>query len=105
MPTFILIGRHSPENCPEFNAKARKAFLEYMGKEKELMKKHGVKTIGSWDVPPEHLTIGVFEAPSYEAFEKFGMEPTVGALSEFLTYEIKVAISMEEAAKMAKQMR
>lgn len=102
MATFIMISRHSPENCPAFNAKAKKAMMEYMGKEKELMKKYGVKELGGWFVPTEHLTFGVFEAPSLDAFMKFGMEPAVMALSEFETYEIKVAMSMEEATKMMK---
>lgn len=32
MPTFVLISRHSPENCPMFNEKARKVVLELAGK-------------------------------------------------------------------------
>jgi len=88
-----------------FNAKARKAMMDYMGKQDELMKKHKVKTLGGWGVYTEHLTFGVFEAPSIDAFEKFGMEPAVLALSEFETYEVKMATSMEEAAKTLKQMR
>jgi hypothetical protein len=105
MPIFVLISRHSPENCSMFNAKARKATLEYMDKSEKLMKKHGIKSLGGWNIHTEHLTIGVFEAPSFDAFEKLGMEPEVLALSEFETYEVKAAVSMEEVPKMLKQMR
>ena len=104
MPIFILISKHSPENCSMFNAKARKVTLDYFGKSDELMKKHGIKALGGWNVHIEHVTIGVFEAPSFEAFEKFGMEPEIMALSEFETYEIKVATKLEEVAQMLGQM-
>jgi hypothetical protein len=105
MPIFIMISRHSPENCPMFNAKARKAMMEYISKSDGLMKKHGIKEFGGWNVPTEHLTFGVFEAPSFDALMKFGMEPAVLALSEFETYELKMATSMKEAEQMLKQMR
>jgi hypothetical protein len=88
-----------------FNAKARKAMMDYMSKQDELMKKHKVKTLGGWNVYTEHLAFGVFEAPSFDAFEKFGMEPAVLALSEFETYEVKAATSMEDVPQMLKQIR
>jgi hypothetical protein len=105
MPTFLLISKHSPENCPMFNAKTRKLMTEAMDKMDGLMKKHGVKNIGSWTVPNEHLDIEVYEAPSLDAFMKLGMEPAIMALSEFLTYEIKLAMSSEEVEQMMKHTR
>jgi len=105
MPTFLVISKHSPENCPMFNEKARKVQMELMNKSDELMKKHGVKNLGSWAVPTEHLSFEVYEAPSLDAFGKLGMEPEILALSEFETYEIKLATSFEEAAQMLKQIR
>lgn len=103
MPIFLGIIRHSPENCPLFNEKARKAYLEYFSKIEGIFKKHGIKNLGSWTVPNEHLTIGVVEAPSSEAFEKCGMEPEVLALSAYETYEVKSALNMEESVKMLRQ--
>jgi hypothetical protein len=88
-----------------FNAKARKLMMDLMSKQDKLMKKHKINTFGSWNVHTEHATFGVFEAPSFEAFEKFGMEPEILALSEFETYEVKAAMSMEEVTQMVKQMR
>ncbi len=105
MPIFLLISKHSPENCPMFNAKSRKVMMESMDKSEKLMRKHGVKLLGEWTVPNEHLDFGVYEAQSLEAFTKLGMEPEIMAMSEFLTYEIKVAMSSEEVEQMLKHMR
>jgi len=103
MPTFLLISRHSPENCPMFNEKARKVLLELAGKMDRLLKKHGVKTLGIWTVPSEHLAFDLYEAPSFDAFEKLGMEPEIVALSEFETYEVKQVYGMEESMRMLQQ--
>jgi len=103
MPTFLVISGHSPENCPMFNEKARKVVLQFVSKLDELSKKHGIKNLGGWDVYAEHLSVMVFEAPSLDAFQKFGMEPEIVALSAYVTYEIKSAVSMEESIKMLKQ--
>jgi hypothetical protein len=105
MPIFILISKHSPENCPMFNAKTRKIMMETNEKSDGLMKKHGVKLLGEWTVPNEHLDFGVYEAPNLDAFMKLGMEPAIMALSEFLTYEIKIAMSSEEVEQMLKHAR
>jgi hypothetical protein len=103
MPTFLLISRHSPENCPMFNEKVRKVLLELAGKMDRLLKKHGVKSLGTWSAPTEHLTFDLYEAPSLDAFEKLGMEPEIVAVSEFETYEIKLAYGMEESMRMLQQ--
>jgi hypothetical protein len=88
-----------------FNAKARKAFMEVTEKSDALMKKHKVKLLGSWDVPNEHTSYNVYEAPSFEAFKEFGMEPAIVALGEFLTMEVKPAMSPEETTQMLKHMK
>jgi len=38
-----------------------------------------------------------------DAFQKLGMEPEVLALSAYETYEVKLALSMEETVKMLRQ--
>jgi len=103
MPTFLLISRHSPENCPMFNEKARKVSMQLVNKQEELMKKHGIKLVGFWQVPTEHLMFQVYEVPSLEAFQKLGREPEVQAWYAYNTVEIKIAISAEEAAQMLQQ--
>lgn len=100
MLTFLNIERHSPENCPMFNEKNRKVMTECNDKFDGLAKKYGVKMIGSWAVPNEHLSFSVFEAPSLEAVTKLLMEPVFMALGSFETCEIKAAFSGEELTKM-----
>ena len=103
MSIFLLISRHSPENCAFFNEKAREMTLNVVDKMEELLKKHGVKMVGCWHVLPEHLMFEVYDAPSYEAFQKLGREPEIRAWSAYNTFEVKSAISTEEATKMLKQ--
>jgi hypothetical protein len=86
-----------------FNEKARKVYMEYFSKLDGLSKKHGIKKLGGWTVYTEHLSVMVSEAPSLDAFQKLGMEPEVLALNAYETYEVKVALSAEEAMKMLKQ--
>jgi len=101
MPTFLVISRHSPENCPTFNEKARKAQIEALSKLDGLSKKHGIKRIGAWIVGGgEHLNFMVFEAPSQEAFQKFGMEPEIRVLNAYNTNETKLVMTIEEAMKL-----
>lgn len=102
MPIFLIISRHSPENCPMFNEKARKIAMQYMDKIGAIEKKYGCKRLGSWSVPNEHLSFEVFDAPSAEVFQKASMEPAILALSMHETYEVKAAISAKEAMKMLK---
>jgi uncharacterized protein with GYD domain len=83
-----------------FNEKTRKIIMEYMRKRDGLLKKYGVKELGSWTAMGEHLAVMVFEAPSLDAFEKFSMEPEFLAVHAFETVEVKLAVSNEEIAKM-----
>jgi hypothetical protein len=55
MPIQINFLRYSPENDPSFNEKSRKVLMEYLSKRDGLLKKHGIKMLGSWTVPAEHL--------------------------------------------------
>jgi hypothetical protein len=104
MPTFMVILRHSPEDCDWFNEKSRKATSELMGKVDELMKKHKIKMLGAWTTDPAgHESFWVVEAPSLEAFQKFGMEPEVLASSAYRTMDIKLVMSMEEEMKLRQQ--
>lgn len=99
---FLLIGKHSPENCPAKNEKARKVWIEYFSKLDGVLKKHGMKMLGNWAAPTEHLSIAVLEAPSLEAFQKLDMEPEAMAFSAYETYEVKSALGMEEVVKRLK---
>jgi uncharacterized protein with GYD domain len=100
MPVFLLFERHSPENCPMFNEKTRKIWIECNEKIEGLAKKYGVKLLGSWVVGNEHLGVDVCEAPSLDALTKLFIEPAMLALGSFNTVEIKFAFTSEEVAKM-----
>ena len=102
MPTFLIISRHSAENCPLNNEKMRKMTLELPDKLSGLEKKHGVKRVGAWTVVPEHLLIWVYEASSSDALQKFSMEPEIVKWMAWNTSEIKLAMSLEESMKLLK---
>jgi uncharacterized protein with GYD domain len=95
-----MIEKHSPENCPIFNEKTRKIMTECNDKFDRLAKRYGVKIIGSWTVPNEHIGFTVFEAPSLEAITKLMMEPAIMALGAFETTELKATFNAEELVKM-----
>jgi len=101
--TLLLISRHSPEDCPLFNEEKRKVNLAYLDKLDAWSKKYGVKMVGAWSVPNEHLNLNVIEASSLEAFQKFSMEPEALAVSASETTEVKVAFNLEEISKMLRQ--
>jgi hypothetical protein len=103
MPTFLLISRHTPENCPMNNEKKRKANLAYFAKMDAWSKKYKVKMVGAWSVSNEHVTFLVIEAPSLEAFQKLRMEPEARAVAATETIEIKMVVNKEEILKMLRQ--
>jgi len=88
-----------------FSAKSRKIYMEAMEKSDALMKKHKVKLVGNADIPNEHTSYTIYEAPSFEAFKEFGMEPAIMAMNEFLTMEVKPAMSPEEMAQIFQHMK
>ena len=102
MPTFLIISKHSPENCPMNNEKMKKLTLELPDKLGVLEKKHGIKRVGAWTVIPEHLLVWVYEAPTSEALQKFSMEPEMVKWMAWNTSEIKLAMSLEESNKLLK---
>ncbi|MGD0804964.1 MAG: hypothetical protein ABSA11_12930 [Candidatus Bathyarchaeia archaeon] len=100
MPIQIFFLKYSPENDSRFNEKVLKVTMDLMAKREGLLKKHGIKDLGLWLVPTEHLTIIVDEASSLDAFQKLLMEPEFVAINAYCSIETKVAITAEEAMKM-----
>jgi hypothetical protein len=47
MATFLIVSRHSPENCPLNNEKMKEITLKLPEKLGDLEKKHGIKRIGA----------------------------------------------------------
>ena len=102
MPVFFLISRHTPADCPMSNEKAEKVYLEFWNNRDKITKKHGVKMLGAYVANTEHLGIFILEAPSYEVFQKCSMEPEVIALNAYMSNELIIASTMEDAMKMLK---
>ena len=100
MAIFLIVSRHSPENCPLNNEKMKTITLELPEKLGALEKKHGVSRIGAWTVIPEHLTVWVYEAPSSENLQNFSMEPDMVKWMAWNTSEIKLAMSLEESINL-----
>ena len=100
MPTFLIISRHSAENCPLNNEKMKAMTLALPAKLVGLEKKHKVKRIGAWTVVPEHLLVWVYDAPSSDALQEFSMEPEMVKWMAWNTSEIKLAMSLEESMKL-----
>jgi hypothetical protein len=102
MPIFLIISRHSAENCPLNNEKMKAMTLALPAKLGGLEKKHGVKRVGAWTVVPEHLLIWIYEALSSDALQEFSMEPEIIKWMAWNTSEIKLAMSLEESMKLLK---
>lgn len=100
MPTFLIISRHSPENCPINNEKMKKLTLELPEKLGELEEKHGLKRAGVWTVIPEHLTVWVYEAANSESLQEFSMEPDMIKWMAWNVNEIKLAVTLEENIRL-----
>ena len=100
MMTFVSVSKHTPADCPVTNERSRKSMAEYMSKAGELEAKHGVKMVGSWTVHSEHWTVQVFEAPSFEAFMAYSMEPEIMSVVNWQTMKLKVAMALEETWEM-----
>lgn len=103
MLIFVQIAKHSPENCPIFNEEANETIRNATEKQEELASKHDVKMVGAWIVHSEHSIYEVWEAPSFEDFQKFMMEPEMAAVCEYVTLEVKPAMSIQKAGEILKQ--
>jgi uncharacterized protein with GYD domain len=101
MVTLLLIQKHTPADCWMSNEKALKAMIDVARKGDEFEAKHGVKMVGFWNVHSEHLVVNVFEAPSFEAWQAFCMEPETMNMYNFGTAEIKIAMTLEETMQSA----
>jgi hypothetical protein len=99
---FLQIAKHTAESCPMHNEKVKKINVDLMAKMDQLLKKHGIKMVGGWAATPEHLFVGVYDAPSMEAMLKFSMEPEAMAWMCYNTTETKPVMTLEETMKLVK---
>jgi len=109
MVTVLSISRHSPENCPFHGEKLKELGNEVIEKygtldkaveeRNRIVEKHGIKEIGRWIVPSEHLIFEVVEAPSLEAYEELLVE-LQSPILRLSTTQIKLAFNSKEAMRM-----
>jgi hypothetical protein len=104
MLTFLTFWKHAATDCPIHNEKWRGPMAELDSKQDEIAAKHGVKIVGWWNVHSEHLVVEVFEAPSFEAFQAYLMEPEELNMLNFNTMEIKTAMTYEETMEFMQRM-
>lgn len=104
MPTILTIARHTAESCPMMNEKGRKLILDVTSKIEALGKKYGVKMLGMWSDPWEHLIVSIYESPSLEAFQKFSMDAELAAWNALNTTETKVGYGLQDVEKMVRQL-
>ena len=58
--------------------------------------------LGAYGANVEHLAVMIFEAPSYEVFQKCSMEPEVLAMNAYSSNEVIIAETLEEQMKLLK---
>jgi len=103
MTTFLCIAKHTPQNCPMFNAQSGKVYYDWFAKMPEISQKYGIKILASCTVVSEHLSTMIFEAPNLEVLQRALMEPEFFAVSKVDTFEIKPALGTEETMRLFQQ--
>ena len=91
---YVALARHSPESCPDSNAKIRERAEQMMGKLEELGRKHQVKLQSAHVLAPSHLVVFIFEAPSIEAVRGFLQE---SGIVQWNDIELYPSQTMQEA--------
>lgn len=95
---FVIIARHSPENCPTSNAKIRQLMKEGAKNIPEVAKKLGVKVISLNVFGPDHEVMAVVEADGIEPVRDFTVQ---SRLIQWNTVNIHATWTLEEALAKA----
>jgi hypothetical protein len=98
MKNFVVIAEHPPQLCPHSNAAARKI----MGRVSEIeaiAKRLEIEIIFTGIPVPEHQTIMILRAPSFEAVRTFTIETNFVQIN---TITIRQTESVEEFFNEAK---
>ena len=91
---YVSIGRHSPEMCPDSNARVREQIKEGIGKLEELGKKHHVKMVSTHILSPTHLSVSIYEADTIEYVRDFLNE---SGITQWNDIELYPSQTMQEA--------
>lgn len=102
MVIFLQTAKHSPESCPRHNAEMKKIFGDFDAKLGVLLKKYGIKVVGSWTITQEHVTVTIFDAPDHTAMMKFMGDRETSEWQSHQIIKTRPVITFEEAMKLLK---
>ncbi len=91
---FVIIARHSPENCPSSNAKIRQIMAEGAKDVPNIAKNLGLKIITLNVFGPDHEILAVVVADRIEPIRDFVFQ---SRLAQWNTVNIHATWTMEEA--------
>lgn len=89
---FVVVATHSPELCPHSNAATRKIY-EGLTASEPIAEKLEIETVFRGIPVPEHQTIMILRAPTFEAVRTFTV---VTHLVQVNTITIRQTESFEE---------
>jgi hypothetical protein len=93
---FVVIGKHSSDQCPTANEKVRKLFGTDPGAMQALGQKLGVRPIVGPLISTDHRSFTVVEAQKVEAVRNFVIQ---SGLVQWNSVEIINVVTQDEAVK------
>jgi hypothetical protein len=92
LKNFVVVAEHPPQLCPHSNAAARK-IMQRVPEIEAIAKKLEIEIIYSGIPVPEHQTIMILRAPTFEAVRTFTVETQFVQIN---TITIRQTESVEE---------
>jgi hypothetical protein len=92
LKNFVVIAEHPPQLCPHSNAAARK-IMQQVSAIQAIAKRLQIEIVFSGIPVPEHQTIMILRAPSFEAVRSFTVETKFVQIN---TVTIRQTESVEE---------
>jgi len=92
LKNYVVIAEHPPQLCPHSNAAARK-IMERVSEIESIAKRLEIEIIFSGIPVPEHQTIMILRAPSFEAVRTFTVDTNFVQIN---TITIRQTESVEE---------
>ena len=97
---YMVIARHTPDNCPIINKVSMEKMVSGTKRMAEVAKALGVTVQGSWTDMPAHTIYMLLDAPRAEALGQMAMELH---LIDWNTSIVHPVVTMQEAMSRAQQ--
>jgi len=97
---FVVLGTHSPEICPQSNAKVQALLLEIGPQILNIAEKNGVNIVAGPFVNREHVIVTVVETERAEALDNFLVESRLAQWNEL---RILPSLSMQEGMQQVQE--